>query len=408
VQVFRAANEIPILVRKRSSPIIYLEIQVSGGSSLETIESAGITNLAVRTTVKGAGKYSAEQIAAIAEGMGGSIGVGVGRDSTAWTLSVPTHHFEKAVSLLADVAMHATLADDAIETERNAVLSSLAQLRDDMYSYPVRLATLSAFAGPPYGIPVSGIETSVSAVSPEELRGWYENVIKRGEWTVGVVGDIDPQSAADTVARAMQAASQGTRHILQPVDWPNDAQSVVETRDKAQTALALAFPGARRNDSDRYVAAMIATVASGLGGRFFEQLRDKQSLAYTVHAFSATHPAGGLFLSYIATSPEKEGLARDGLLAQFEELKKFPVSEDELERAKQYAIGTHAIEQESGSAVLTNMISAFTVGRGLEELAEFESSILAVTPERMLDFARRNFDPARRVEGIIRGVGRTV
>ena len=56
----------------------------------------------------------------------------------------------------------------------------------------------------------------------------------------------------------------------------------VEQREKAQTALALMFAGPSRRDDARFATAMIAGVASGLGGRFFDELRDKQSLGYTV------------------------------------------------------------------------------------------------------------------------------
>ena len=52
------------------------------------------------------------------------------------------------------------------------------------------------------------------------------------------------------------------------------------------------------------MTAMLAGVASGLGGRFFEELRDKQSLCYTVHASASERRAAGTFLTYVATSPE--------------------------------------------------------------------------------------------------------
>lgn len=408
VRVFRPGSGLPILIRPRNSPITYMEIQVSGGSSQEHGGIAGISSLAVRSTVKGTARFSAEQIAALTEEMGGSIGVGVGRDSASWTLSVPGTHFEKGFALLADVVMNATLTDEAIETERHVVLSNLAQLRDDMYSYPVRLATLAAFSGHPYGVPVSGTEESVRGMTPDHVREWYSGRVKKGEWTVGVVGDFDPQGAATVVASALGQLKQGTRKRLPQVSWPESSTVVFESRDKAQTALALAFNGPCRNDPDRYVAAMIATVASGLGGRFFEELRDKQSLAYTVHAFNASHPAGGMFLSYIATSPEKEDAAREGLLAQFDEFTRTLVTAEELERGKRYAVGTHAIGQESGEAVLSDMISAFTLGGGLKELTEYDDRIMSVTAEQMREFARTRFNRDRRVEGIIRGVGRTV
>ena len=75
---------------------------------------------------------------------------------------------------------------------------------------------------------------------------------------------------------------------------------------------------------------------------------------------------------------------------------------------QEYVVGSHAIRQQSGGAVLGEMLDAWLFGRGLGELAEYDTRVRAVTAEQMRDLARKYFDPKRRVEGIIRGVGRTV
>src|SRR5262249_38500870 len=136
----------------------------------------------------------------------------------------------------------------------------------------------------------------------------------------------------------------------------------VESRDRAQTALTMLFPGPARDDAERFSAAMIASVASGLGGRFFDELRDQRSLCYTVNAFASERRLAGPRGAYIATAPEQEDAARDGLLAEFRRLREEPVSDEELERAKRYAIGVHAIRGQSGGAVLSDVIDAFVFG----------------------------------------------
>jgi zinc protease len=176
----------------------------------------------------------------------------------------------------------------------------------------------------------------------------------------------------------------------------------VEARDRAQTALTLLFPGPARGDDARFVADIIASVASGLGGRFFDELRDKRSLCYTVNAFSSDRRLAGIFGSYIATSPEQEDAAREGLLAEFQRLRESPVTPEELERAKTYAIGTHAIRLQSGGAVLADVVDAYLFG-SLHELLEHDDRIRAVTADAMQRLAERYFDPDRRVEGIVRG-----
>lgn len=152
---------------------------------------------------------------------------------------------------------------------------------------------------------------------------------------------------------------------------------------------------------------MLAGIASGLGGRLFEELRDKQSLCYTVSAFSSERRAAGTFNAYIATSPEMETVAREGLLLELGKLRDEPVTDEELRRAQTYAIGTHAIRQQSAGAVLGELVEAWMFG-SLRELEEYETRIRSVTSSGIRDTARRYFDPNRRVEGIVRGVGKSV
>jgi len=210
------------------------------------------------------------------------------------------------------------------------------------------------------------------------------------------------------VARELDALTLKKSPKVGKPRWPKSVKIAAESRDKAQTAIALAFPAPPRTDDSRYAAALIATVASGLGGRFFDELRDRQSLAYTVQAAVSEKRLAGMFLSYIATSPEKEDVARNGLLAEFEKLRDHPVTDGELTSAKEYVVGSHAISQESGGAQLSEMLDAWMFGGGLGELLEHDIRVRAVTADQMRDLARKYFDPKRRVEGIIRGVGRTV
>jgi zinc protease len=166
------------------------------------------------------------------------------------------------------------------------------------------------------------------------------------------------------------------------------------------------FDGPSRADDERFATAMIAGVASGLGGRFFDELRDKRSLGYTVHAFSTERALAGAFVSYIATSPEKEEVARRGLLDEFAKLRDQPVTAKELDQAKTYALGVHAIRQQSGAAVIGEVADAYLFGR-LAELEEFEARVRAVTAEEMRAVAQRYFVEERRVEGIVRGKPRS-
>ncbi len=406
IDVFRTARGVPILVQQKpGAPIVHLGVYSSGGASLEAPHEAGIATLMARTSLKGTERRNAEAIALESELLGGSISPAVTSDGLGWTFSVPVARLASAVELLADVVLAPSFPDAAVETERRVALSQLAQMRDDMFRYPVRLAYEAAYGAHPYGRGVMGSEESLRSLGAEALRAWHRRHVHSADSVIAVVGDVDAAEVAALLASAFAQLEWRESTALAVPEWPNAIQQRVEGRDKAQSALALMFPGPSRREPSRIAAHMIAGVASGLGGRFFDTLRDKQSLAYTVHVSASDRYAAGSFVAYIATSPEKEGAARDGLLREFARLREEPVSDEELTRAKTYALGTHAIAQQSGGNLLSELVDAHLYGSGLGELDTFAARIEAVSATEMRELALRYFDEAKRVEGIVRGRG---
>src|SRR5688572_12426140 len=354
VLVYRLDSGVPVLVKRREggASLTYAGVFALGGPSREDLEIAGRTLLMARTAVKGTASRNAVQIAEAGEMLGGSVGAAVGSESVGWSISVPTTHAAAAIELLADVAQQPSFDPEALETERAVALADLATLRDDMYRYPMRLAMMTAFAGHPYGVPSLGSPESLRAHDADALRRWHRERFLSASTVIGFVSDADPDDLAELAARHFEHLCHGEPATVPIAEWPAAFIEASEQRDKAQTAMVLAWPAPLRSDNSRFDLAMLAGVASGLGGRFFEELRDKQSLCYTVHATASERRGAGTFHTYIATSPEKEVAARQGLLHEIEKLRGATVTAEELERAKTYATGVHQIRQQSGGAVL--------------------------------------------------------
>ena len=408
VHVFRSAAGTPILIRQKPGAIAHIAVHACGGVRDETPDTAGLTTLAMRTSIKGTASRTAAEIAEDAEMLGGSIGTSVGSEGFGWAMSVPVQHLDSAVELLADVIYEAVIPEEALETERAIALADLDALRDDMFRYPMRLLMSGAYADHPYSLSPLGTEESLKRAGAEDVRQWYRGKLLASELVVGVVGDVVPEEIAAVVAGALSGTHGTAVDSIPAPRWPEREVARVDSREKAQTALALAFEGPSRKDPSRFSSQLIATIASGLGGRFFDELRDRQSLAYTVHAYTSEHQLAGMFISYIATSPEKEEIARTGLLREFQRLRESEVTDEELTRAKRYSIGSHAIRRESGASVLAEMLDAWMYGSGLRELEEYESRIESVTASDILALSQKYFVPETRVEGIVRGVGKTV
>ncbi len=402
--VFRTAAGVPVLVRQRpGASMAHVGIQFATGSSLDPEGQSGLAMLVGRTALKGTTRRSAEAIAFESEVLGGVITPAVSSDGQGWTLSVPAPRLGDAVALLADVVQHPVFDEAALETERAMALAHLSQLRDDMFRYPVRLATAAAFPGHPYGRGALGSEETLRAVTAEALRAWHAAHVLSAPVVMAVVSGAVPDEAAGLLAGAFGdirpvAPSPGTTPA-----WPHDGSERAESRERAQTALAMAFPSPDRRSVDRITVRVLASIVSGLGGRFFEALREARSLAYTVTAYPVERAMAGLFVAYIATSPDLEEEARRGLVDEFERLRTAPVTDSELDRARTYTLGAHAISRQHGATVLAELVDAWLFGGGAGEPDLFEERVRGVTAAGIQALAGRHFDPAYRVEGIVRG-----
>jgi len=408
VRVYRTAEGIPVLVQRRSGAIGYLGWFARGGSSVDAPSQAGLASMVARTAITGTERRGRQRLAEDAEFLGGVLSSSASHDALQFTLSVPVRQMAEAAELLGDVVQRPSFLVEAFEAERAVVLASLASMRDDMYRWPMRLAQESAWAGHPYGRSVIGTEETLARMTPEDLMGFHRANVLESSGAVVVVADMDPDDAAALAGRAfgrmrIGADPKGTRAV-----WPDQVPRREESRDKAQSALAILFEGPARDEDARTAASLIASVASGLGGRFFDELRDRQSLAYSVMAAPIVRRTGGAFAAYIAMSPEKLEQAERGLLAEFAKLCESPVTAKELEQAKTYLRGSWAIRRESAAAVAGDLADAWLFGRSLEEIAAYDDRIRSATASDLLACARRYFDPLRRVTAVIRGAGRHV
>lgn len=406
VTVFELQNGANVVVKRRTgAPLVTLSIAARGGALYEQERFSGLSALMARVSIKGTQTRTAETLASQMEALGTSIVPGIGSDTFDWSCSLPSSNLQDAFELLADAALHPTFPDAEFEKERRIALNDLEQLRDDMYRYPLRLFMQRAFPDHPYGAPIESVEEATRSFTPEHVRRWHATQVLESPLSAFIVGDIDPDHAAEVAARFLGVRPSVSQPAPAPVRWPAEVTVEAVTRDKKQTALVLGFHGPARDDDDLYALTVLSNVLSGLGGRLFEELRSRRSLAYTVAAFPVARLLGGAYVTYIATAPEREDEARSGLLEEIDRVRSDLIEADDVERAKRFTIGAWQIRNQTNGAHAANLQYAYLLGRGIAEIREFESRIREVTPDRIRDVAQKWLDPERRVEGIVRGTG---
>jgi zinc protease len=154
-----------------------------------------------------------------------------------------------------------------------------------------------------------------------------------------------------------------------------------------------------------YALQVLSSAVSGLGGRLFEELRSRRSLAYAVSASPMPRGQAGAFVAYIGMAPEREQEARAEMLRELLRTTQSPLDGAELERARRYLIGSWQIRQQTNSRQLADLAGALLLGEGLAELREYVPRIRAITAEQVRAAAERWIRPERAVEAVVRGTG---
>ena len=399
-----------LLVRRKPGvPLVHLGIYAPR-AELDPPAQAGLGALTVRSAVRAAGELDAAALAFAFERLGGTLGPAAASDWLGFGTTVLAEHLAEAASLLDLVYASPRLDERDVERERGLMVAEAQQVADDMFRYPFQLAFAAAFGEEGYGLPVAGLPHTLPAITAADTRAWHTRALRGVRPVVIAVGDVEPERATELLAAAFaDSGARADARALPALDWVagegGEAPSRVVSREKAQAAIAMAFPGVSRRHPDRAAAQVWAAVASGLGGRLFEALRDRRSLAYTVVASAWLKARAGALVSYIATSPEREEEAREQMLRELDRFTREPVSAAELGQAVNYLAGQAEVSRQSGSAVGGEILEAWVAGSGLHELEDPAAAYRAVTAEDVLRVAAESLDPARRVEGVVRGTG---
>ncbi len=371
-------------------------------------ESAGIGALVVRSALRGVAGGDASELAFAVEQLGGTLLPGLALDWVGWSTSVLAQHLPTAAAILARLLTEPTLADGSVAAERDLLVEETRQAADDMFRYPFQLAFREAFGPRGYGLPALGLPDGLASIAPDAARRWHREAFLGQRATVLVVGEVDPEAAIDTLAGIFGGMPAAPPHAgVAPETWLPlaGARETRLQRQKAQSAFAMVFPGPARGDAEYPAAEVWAAIASGLGGRLFESLRDKRSLAYTVMALSWARGRAGSLATYIATSPDREAEAREAMLVELARFASEPPGETELHQAVNYLAGQAQVDRQSNSMILAELLESWMIGGGLAEFADPAARFRAVTADQVMRLAARCLNPSRRAEGVIEGSG---
>jgi zinc protease len=396
------ASGATLLLRQRTDlPIVALHVLFPGGRRLETRLTCGITNLMLKSCLKGTRRLSAEEIANRIEGLGSGIGLTNSPDYFGYSLKILRPHLEEGMNILREVICEPTFDADEVEKEKQSIYGEIRRQLDSMSGRAIDLCNAAIFGDGPYGLPGAGLAEAVEKVTPNDLRAWHEASICGEGAVIATVGDISAEEMTDLVSGLIPSSSQACGTPPQQEVLPPGERAV--EIDRQQTAAVMAFPGVTIYDEDRHALDLLAEITSGQAGRFFQAVRGDNALAYAVSSFHRARRDAGSFVTYTATSPSKEEEARRIILAECERLTREPVGAKELQDAKEAIIGEQAIGLQSFGAQAGELGVNRLLGKPIDTPQIYLARIRSLTAEDVLRAATTYLDPERCWRGVVRG-----
>ena len=221
---------------------------------------------------------------------------------------------------------------------------------------------------------------------------------------VSVVGDISVDEVANHVERYFGAAEREDYPApdVPAFEPPGQASLIVSDLEKEQAHVIVGYPAPLLSSDELYALDLLYAVLSGQGGRLFYELRDRQSLAYSVFATRTVGLDASTFSIRIATSPEKITRAVEGIHREVDRLKDEGITQQELDRAKRFLIGNHDIGlQRNSSRAMTFGLDEL-YGLGYRRSLDYGDAITAVTVDDVQSIVDKWLDPNKMLVSIVK------
>jgi zinc protease len=351
--------------------------------------------MAAELLTKGAGKRSAEEIAAAIEGVGGSLSASASNDFLTVSAAGLAPSAPLAFELVGEAVARPTFPEKEIELLRTQTLSALQLELAQPASLAARFFRQGLYGEHPYGRSPS--PETVRGITRADLVAFHgARVRPRGALLV-VAGDI----ALDRAKALAEQAFAGWAGL------PAAAPAVTPPPTRAATQILLVHrPGSVQSnilvgnlttgptDPSRYAATVANQIlGGGADARLFDVLREKKGWTYGAYS-SFSRPRGtGHFQASAEVRTEVTDSALVELLAQLRRIGRETVAPAELEAAKGRLVGSFPLTVETAADIAGAVSRARLFGLPADYLQMYRTRLAAVTTPQLQQAARALIRP---------------
>jgi predicted Zn-dependent peptidase len=334
---------------------VTLGVWLTRGSRHETDERGGIAHFVEHMLFKGSDTRTAEDIAQAIDSIGGQLDAFTAKEYASYYIKVLDEHVPLAVDLLTDIVRRPAFAADEIEREKKVILEEIKMVEDTPDDLVHELFTQHFWEGHPLARPILGSRETVEALNRETILRYFGGAYVAPNIVVSAAGNLDHGRVRDLVQTAFgDLSSSGEPFGENPPQV--SPQVVTRAKELEQSHLCLGTNSYPQSHADRYVSYILNTVLGGsMSSRLFQNIREKRGLAYSVFSGLSAYRDAGNITIYAGCANEAVGQVIDLCVEELKGMKRAPVADSELRRAKDHLKGSLMLSLENTASRMSHL-----------------------------------------------------
>src|SRR5262245_53407089 len=379
------------LVEERSLPIVAIRFAFEGGSTQEAVGKEGTAALLAAMLDQGAGDLSAGEYQKQIERLSVRLAFDSDRDTFFGNFETLTKNLGKATELLRLAINKPLLAPPILERTRAQLMARAGFEAGDNNKLANAQWMAQSFSGHSYSRALSGTPDTLKVITRDDLEDYRRRIMARGTLRVAAVGDIDATALGqvlDEVFGGLPAEPQPTPiPEVQPKGQPRP--TVVDVEGPQSVAI-FGRRGIERGDPDYFPGLVLAQLLGGgsSDARLVREVREKRGLTYWIYTLLYNFKHSSMLIGGFASRNKDVATSLELVRAEFKALAEQGPTQEEVEAAKSYLIGSFVLSLDSNAKIAEQMLRAQLQGLGPDFVNQRKVQLAKVTRADVARVAR--------------------
>jgi predicted Zn-dependent peptidase len=377
-------------------------IWLRSGSRREPAALNGISHFIEHMVFKGTARRTAEDIAREVDSVGGMLDAFTSKEMVCFNTRVLDEHLPKAFDVVADMVLEPKFAIGDIDREKSVILEEIRMTQDNPEDLVHELFTQNFWTPHALGKPILGTPETVSAFTRETLETWFRHWYAPNNLVITAAGKLDHQQLVDLVAERFSKLAPSSNGAADTVPVPAPHITLRTKHELEQVHICIGVPALPMTDDRRFAVSVLNNVlGGGMSSRLFQNIREKQGLAYAIFSEMNSYRDSGVLSVYAGTSLETAAQLVRSVLDEFRRLKDEPLSEEELRRAKDHLKGATLLALEGSGQRMNSLARYHVYFNRYFSPSELIALLEKVTPADVQQIARDFFHPERLAASVV-------